>query len=227
MKHWTPHDEAELASLCAKGIDYGRVAAVMDRSRNSIIGKARKMNLSNGVSPGRAPADLGKWTPEKIEQARALFMAGGSPKAIAVELGLTYSTVNCRANRERWVDARPAENKPRIGRPPSGSPKPKPRPTNGPRRYSSLTGLELAAALREPTRINATAFAPLDGTTPVLLCGRPSRTCAWPVGGEGAETMACGVILSAPGSYCAHHHARAVRPVELPQPAEVRSRERR
>lgn len=36
------------------------------------------------------------------------------------------------------------------------------------------------------------AFSPLPGTEPVPFISRPSRACAWPVGGDGADLLCCG-----------------------------------
>lgn len=59
--------------------------------------------------------------------------------------------------------------------------------------------------------VDMAVFTPLaDGEHPRLV-GRPPFTCAWPVDGEGAETLCCGQVAT-DGPYCPAHRRMAYVP---------------
>jgi len=60
--------------------------------------------------------------------------------------------------------------------------------------------------------VSEAAWIPLDPDAVKPLIGRPPFTCAWPVDGEGSDTVCCGKPALTGKPYCAYHHALAFIP---------------
>jgi hypothetical protein len=65
--------------------------------------------------------------------------------------------------------------------------------------------------------IDCEVWQPLDGIEPVSLVDRAPCACAWPVGEQGADTLACGEAVKTSSSYCPTHHRLAWIPLKTPQ----------
>ena len=126
------------------------------------------------------------------------------------------------------VTARHIAHRARLAaRPPKAPPAPKPPRFKTPKPVSAVVppmrggyGLAFAAAVENQMAQNtpsadtlkrADKFEPLPGSTPVKLVWRAFGQCAWPVGGEGADTLSCGNKCEG-HSYCKAHRAIAYTP---------------
>lgn len=171
------------------------------------------------------------WTDERIKTLKRLWDDGYPASEIAKTLGdVTRNAVIGVVHRRGWN--RPAPSKPKTGRrnraaqpyKPRLAPKPKVRQPSGvgafvlpPQSGSGGRGAHIAAVIENeaaklspPPRVQARAeaFAPLPGSTPRIWTERPFMGCAWPVGGEGADTLSC-CEPTGGKSYCAQHAKRA------------------
>ncbi|MGA0604894.1 GcrA family cell cycle regulator [Phenylobacterium sp. VNQ135] len=140
------------------------------------------------------------WTPERVELLKALHKEGRSASQIARALGeFSRNAVIGKCNRmglgpigggkasapQRLKAYHPAK---------PGVRKPKPKPTK-PRLAVAGNGTVFEVAEAPPPRVvvdRTEAFSPLPGTEPVPFTSRTWNQCAWPVGGEGADTLCCG-----------------------------------
>lgn len=176
------------------------------------------------------------WTPAEDEVILRLQLEGHSAAEIGRTLGKTRSAIIGRLHRLRQKGLGLPKQTPRARTAP-----PPPRKPSAPRLIRSAgervekseerrakaanvgPGVHLAhPASREPWRVpKAEAFKPLPGTEPVPLIGRPAFTCAWVVGGEGAEALCCGQRASS-GSYCPSHRALAYLPTAKLNPRDLR-----
>ena len=173
------------------------------------------------------------WTPDMDDKALRLQGDGHSAAEIGRRMGITRSAVIGRLYRLRdkgqglpkrvFVKAEP-------------KPKPtlryvKPKVTLDVRkaeqavaiRENSGRGRHLAnPKSREPWRpVKDEAFAPLPGSEPVPLLDRAPFTCAWVVGGEGADSLCCGQPAT-DGAYCPTHRKMAFLPTAPLRPRDFR-----
>jgi GcrA cell cycle regulator len=167
----------------------------------------------------RKKALVGDWTVEKVEAFKVLWGEGKSGSEIAKALGLrSRSAVLSKARRLNLPNRDVAEcNRVRAAKRPKGPPKPRPKKRhnnfasiNSARRKAKaeliIVGCSAAEEPAPPPKVidKEDAFNPLPGSTPKPWTEREFGECAWPVGGEGAETLSCCQKVSK-GSWCIDH----------------------
>ena len=74
--------------------------------------------------------------------------------------------------------------------------------------------------------VDARVWSPLECSAPVSIVDRAPCACAWPVGGDGADMMACAAPVKPGSSYCATHHRLAWIPLKTSQRVYSRRVER-
>lgn len=144
------------------------------------------------------------WTPDRKEQAKALWGRGLSASQIAAELGPPWLTRNAviglitRSGLARGTPRRTALKPARTARP---------RPERRPRSNVSLPPelvVPVEVALPEPKSLDLplTALGPFH--------------CRWPHGDPGNAGFGfCGAPRTGGGAYCEHHAKRAFVPVRV------------
>ena len=154
------------------------------------------------------------WTPEMDEKLKQLRIDGLSFRDIGLTMQVTRNAAVGRAKRLRAKGVAIAATVPfsfqirRAGR--GRPPEPKPIRTAA---ENVGTGLHRATAPQKPWRVvSEAAWIPLDPDAVKPLIGRPPFTCAWPVDGEGSDTVCCGKPALTGKPYCAYHHALACIP---------------
>lgn len=149
-----------------------------------------------------------KWSEDETELLRSLWAGGLSCSQIAIEINrrlrssYTRNAVIGRACRLKLM-GREAPHAP-------GKPKAERRAP--PVRAGSIRVAKnniYTEPTPRPARADAppvAAFSPLPGSEPKPWTERRFAECAWPVGGDGADLLAC--CLPADGSWCPGHAAR-------------------
>jgi GcrA cell cycle regulator len=169
------------------------------------------------AGPRRAPEGYAKWTPERVERAKALWLKGETAEAIGRALGLGRGAVIGKLTR-LGVERAEGLNRANKGR--------------AARLASTAAALDDAARARAREAQGASLLrhkAPVAGRrrrrwveplAPTIdLAGLGPRMCRWPIGDPGAPGFGfCG--RSSEKTYCAVHAARAYLPPPLP-PIEV------
>jgi GcrA cell cycle regulator len=154
------------------------------------------------------------WTPEMDERLKQLRIDGLSFRDIGLTMQVTRNAAVGRAKRLRAKGVAIAATVPfsfRVRRAGRGRP-PEPKPIRTAAENVG-TGLHRATAPQKPWRVvSEAAWIPLDPDAVKPLIGRPPFTCAWPVGGEGSDTVCCGKPAMTGKPYCAYHHALAFIP---------------
>ena len=164
------------------------------------------------------------WTPERDAELIRLRHEGFSFSEIGRTLGLSRNAVIGRACRLRWagVEFPATPTKPReVVAKPKREPRVRvraPRPVATPAENSGkgVWDRSPAAERRAWRVVEGDVWRPLDDTQPVPLVGRAPCQCAWPVGGQGADLMACADPVQTGSSYCATHHRLAWIPLKTP-----------
>lgn len=153
------------------------------------------------------------WTPEMDERLKQLRIDGMSFADIGIAMQLSRSAVVGRAHRLKAKGVEIAATVPpsyQIRRAHKTPPEPKPLRTAA---ENVGTGLHRAVAPQKPWRVvSGAAWIPLDPDAVKPLVVRDAKQCAWPVGGEGSDTLCCGKPAMTGKPYCAHHHAVAFIP---------------
>jgi GcrA cell cycle regulator len=153
------------------------------------------------------------WTPEMDERLKQLRIDGLSFAEIGVAMNVTRQAASGRAHRLKAKGVAIAATVPpayQIRRAPKTPPEPKPIRTAA---ENVGTGLHRAVAPQKPWRVvSEAAWIPLDPDAVKPLIGRPPFTCAWPVDGEGSDTLCCGKPAMTGKPYCEQHHALAFVP---------------
>ena len=153
------------------------------------------------------------WTPEMDEQLKQLRIDGLSFRDIGLTMRVSRNAVVGRAARLRAKGVAIAETVPpayQIRRAPKTPPEPKHIRTAA---ENVGTGRHRAAAPQKPWRVvSEAAWIPLDPDAVKPLVVREAKQCAWPVGGEGSDTLCCGKPALTGKPYCEHHHALAFVP---------------
>jgi GcrA cell cycle regulator len=190
-----------LVDLNAKGLTLRQIGVALNAaepgltiSRNALGAKVTRMGLI-------LPPIVTSWTPDRVERLKELWNEGKSTAQIATELGGISGTAV--ANKLKRIYKAKAVTRIEIKR-------------EARRTLAGRFGgraLHLAAVVQNSAaRIapadgyvaRSGAFEPLPGTTPRTLTERPFNGCAWPVGGDGADTLFCCAKKSGQ-SYCATH----------------------
>ena len=129
------------------------------------------------------------WTDEMVQRMVDLWNAGHSYTEVANALGegITRNTVCGRLTRLGLQRRGGAAVRTR--------PKPKPKPPAVPR------------AAPKPAPVVWRAGDTIESPGAVVWTLRPFGRCAFPVGGDGADTLSCGNKAMLGVAYCAGHHA--------------------
>jgi len=163
------------------------------------------------------------WTPEQDAELIRLRHEGMPFSEIGRTLGVGRNAAIGRAFRlqRNGVDfptfpvkpravAQPKPQAPRVSRVPRA-----PRPI-ATREDNTGHGVHLYISNPPRTpwrRVEGDVWQALDGSEPVALVGRAPCQCAWPVGGQGADLIACGQPVQTGSSYCVTHHRLAWIPL--------------
>lgn len=167
---------------------------------------------------GRGTKCANDWTPARVDLAKSLWADGWSAAEIAKRLGsVSRNAVIGKLNRLGFQ------------RNTASGPKKPPRAPTQTRRYvrGGTPRLKVVGvAVVEETQARAAraipfaeAFEPLPDTTPRPFVERGSSHCAWPVGGEGADTLSCCAPVHKRG-WCATHFALGTQPMKPKQMAK-------
>jgi hypothetical protein len=104
---WTPATDATLAGLWAAGLTTSDIADRLGCTKNSVIGRARRLGLParpNPVRPWNEPRPrtrtLNRLPDEVIDAVHRLAADGMSHADISVMLGVGYETVKQRVRRD-------------------------------------------------------------------------------------------------------------------------------
>jgi len=153
------------------------------------------------------------WTPEMDEKLKQLRIDGLSFAEIGRTMQVSRNAAVGRAARLKAKGVAIAATVPpayQIKRAPKTPPEPKPIRTAS---ENVGAGLHRATAPQKPWRVvSEAAWFPLDPDAVKPIVVRDAKQCAWPVGGEGSDTLCCGKPALTGKPYCAHHHALAFIP---------------
>ena len=153
------------------------------------------------------------WTPEMDEKLKQLRIDGMSFAKIGRTMNVSRNAVVGRAARLKAKGVAIAATVPpayQIKRAPKTPSEPKPLRTAA---ENVGTGLHRAVAPQKPWRVvSEAAWIPLDPDAVKPLVVRDAKQCAWPVDGEGSDTLCCGKPAMTGKPYCAYHHALACIP---------------
>jgi GcrA cell cycle regulator len=173
------------------------------------------------------------WTADRLDLAKMLWLAGSSAAEIAKQLGgVSRSAVLGKLYRAdlmgQGAPTRPGgkvgdKREPRSTRPPSSVPRAQAKVFGETRVkparlliVGSGAVVEASQAQAPHARVRDGAFLPLPGTTPLPYTERAFKQCSWPVGGEGAETLACCAPI-AERSWCKAHLTMGTQPIKAHQ----------
>lgn len=230
-KPWTPdQDEAVRKHWPDDTLSIDMIGALIGRSGSATYTRAREVL---GLPARARYVPPTGWTEERKTAALEMWKSGHSATHIANQLGGTtrgavIGIIHRAGQSERVkpsVPARlakpikppkpPPSNADHAWRPKAKTPKPAGvmvlPPQKGGDAATAARVENIAARANPPENVQqmARAFTPLPGCTPVPF---GSKGCRWPVGGEGAEMVACGQPRAdGEESYCAAH-AKASRP---------------
>jgi GcrA cell cycle regulator len=157
-----------------------------------------------------------EWTDERVTRLRELWALGWSASQVCKELGATSRSAVCgKVNRlgmsnspERSLITQTISNAPRrVARRTRAAPKPR-----TPRADVAASGIvrRAEARRRDPGHAALPPPPPIDVTNARPWTTRRFGECAFPVAGEGADTLSC--CAPTEGTYCPAHHAVMVRP---------------
>lgn len=152
-----------------------------------------------GVLPGSFD-----WNADAVEKLKRLWRDGLSCTAIGKDMGVTRNAIigkvgrlglpkrSKAVNQANQISGRKVFKRPHVAKPPT-----KPR----------VLKLDAAAiARRQSMPTKAVDLAPLPESAPRPWITRHFGECAWPVGGEGADTLSC-CARTGGHVYCAGHLA--------------------
>lgn len=165
------------------------------------------------------------WTDERLGLAKALWADGHSASQIAKQLGgVTRNAVIGKLNRAglQRAPATAPSRAPRTQAKVFGATKVK---LAKPRLKLAGNGAVIEEAEARAARAIpfADAFTPLPGTTPQPFTERAFNQCAWPVGGESADTLSCCAPIHA-RSWCKGHFLLGTQPMKKHQTAKAYER---
>jgi GcrA cell cycle regulator len=149
------------------------------------------------------------------ERLKQLRIDGLSFAEIGLTMQVSRNAAVGRATRLKAKGVEIAATVPpayQIRRAPKTPPEPKPIRTAA---ENVGTGRHRAVAPQKPWRVvSEAAWIPLDTDAVKPLVVRDAKQCAWPVGGEGSDTLCCGKPALTGKPYCAYHHALAFIPAK-------------
>jgi hypothetical protein len=155
--------------------------------------------LANRLNLGPRP-DANVWTEQFTAMIARRYAAGEGCAALAREFRLTRNMVTSKLQRLGLI--RPREH---------GAAKPAARVPRAPKPAVRVIANKQTFAEPEPRapiiEIKGSVYAPLPDTSPVIWTSRAWNGCSWPVGGEGADTLSCGLTVHKRG-WCSTHYAR-------------------
>jgi GcrA cell cycle regulator len=164
------------------------------------------------------------WTPEQDAELIRLRQEGAPYSEIGRTLGVGRNAAIGRAYRlqRAGVEFPVAAAKPRAVAKPKPKREPRmrshaPRPVATPAENTGWGALAGTTERKAWRVIDCEVWQPLDGAQPVSLVDRAPCACAWPVAGQGADTLACGEAVKTGSSYCPTHHRLAWIPLKTPQ----------
>lgn len=183
---WTPELVERLRALWLSGLSASQIAEKFGWrfSRSAVIGKIHREGITR---------------PKETHEAA---MRNAQRQVAAAR----------RQKRQKELDAQRAARLAKLARIPAT-----PRQTRAkPKARLVIAGSNCVLTVPDaPPPIGAAksdAFAPLPGSTPRVWTERPFGGCSWPVGGEGADMLACCEPVHAYG-WCQAHVARGRNPL--------------
>ncbi len=188
-RNWTSNKIEQLRVLVEARKTGSQAAEILGCSRNSAIGKAARLGLHfcsipSPTRPKRPHPAVLLWTPEKIEELRALGAAGNSQVQAAAAMGVTEGSLR------HWAE----KNGIHFGR-------------------AAKPGVKAAArpGVKMPPQRLA-ELPPPDGSITIL--DLTEDRCHWPYGDPQTPTFRyCGeTVKEEHRVYCPAHHAMAYQP---------------
>lgn len=188
--HWTPEDDAHLAKLWDEDVPVKDLKVIFRRSSSGITERRARLNLKPRIHGVRWPAD---W----VDTVKRMHGEGLPYSAIAKALGATREAVSAKCQRLGLVRSPEVTRANNVAasaakRGTSYAPRPAPAP-----RPAKLGSPIKAKAPKAQPKAEEIALAPRPWIT------REFGECAWPVGGEGADTLSC--CNATLFTYCAQH----------------------
>lgn len=191
---WTDERIAQLKKMWKEGKSAAEIAKVLGKgvTRNAVIGKAHRMDLSGRPSPIKKPPSSAAKTAAKKEPAKkpALVKTAAAPVKKGVPVKLAAST----AAKPVLKSVAPVKNgtKPVLK-------KPSVTLVSSPAVKKGFPSKEIA----EPRKMEKEEI-PADGG--VALIDLTERMCKWPIGDpRDADFTFCGHAGKAGTPYCPHH----------------------
>lgn len=219
---WTAAEDARLRELAVAGLSASRIARELPgRTRNAIIGRMARLKPPLPDLPQKR----GAWTPEVVEQLKALVAEGLTFSLIAEQLGLSRGSCINKAERLGLRRGEAAKHPPGPRRKP-GQPWPRPDTAREPQRATVR-----AAEPEEPMPAAKSIAMP---QRPIRCEGvpiwelRPEHCRYIVVEGDVHATRYCGKHTTGEKSaWCPHHRGIVYSRVPAPHPALVRASGRR
>jgi GcrA cell cycle regulator len=140
------------------------------------------------------------WTPERCTLLAKLWEQGFSASQVAKQLGgVSRNAVIGKVHREGLTlrgRAQPSPPAPRV-----------PKPPKVPRATVTASGVLRRLAAGQPkARAMVPALDPIDASSAKPWTERGHGECAYPINGDGADTLSC--CLPTEATYCAGHAAQ-------------------
>jgi GcrA cell cycle regulator len=182
---WTDADKKLVADLWAQGLSALQISKRIGggRTRNSVIGIVHRNGLRRTAAAWRASVGLGA----RLTRFPAQPSAPGTPSASAYRAPPVKRDTHQNAGLAFGRPARPVfilcGDGAVLEKPPGHAPK-----------------------------AEAKGSQPLPNTIPVPFLHTTHRQCRWPVGGEGADMLCCGLKTPQDGPYCVAHARDAFQP---------------
>lgn len=178
-----------------------------------------------------APYSLSHWSDERTERLTKLWDEGLSGSQIARDLGgVSRNAVIGKVHRLNLAGRKEpsAPTAARVPRAPSVRITPQINSGLGRRKAPDLRLAGMGTVFAEPANprppranLSVSAFDPLPGSAPLPWGERRSGLCCWPVGGEGADMLACCEPVHARG-WCGSHFARGTVPAAIKRRVDER-----
>lgn len=177
---WTIEDDDQLFLLRDQGLPFSKIAAIMNRSKNALIGRyGRQRQIRDKDSVAADPVNGAPLTQVEIDRILELRKTGMVTPAIAKEVGRSQQTV--WKYIKRFTAATEVRNK--------------------------VVNLAPSKEYKSSKREAYQSFAASGGVTLMELT---TRTCRWPVGDPRRDDFRfCGDYAEPGRVYCCQHHALA------------------
>jgi hypothetical protein len=185
MGSWTPELLAQLQEHATAGRSAGKIATLLGKTRNSVLGKVWRLGITLLNSQTRG------WAQPQLQTLKALWIAGHTPAQIAEKLG-NMSEAAVRAKIDRIVQRRAAH-------------------AARERDWRARRPIQPHAELRASRAISRSALAAVVG---IKLVDLKSDHCRFVVGEiEAANTLYCGSPVEHGKSWCGAHCAVVFNPL--------------